>query len=104
MAGRTLLIIGWLWPFVVAVAGVAAIAAGQSLRSDREVSLLFFGALLGSPAVLITIANWMPAAWSREVRATLAVAATVAVLAVESVLALYLLIIGANFAGPGLIE
>ena len=104
MGGRLLLVLGWYWPFVVAGTGVAAIAAGYSLRSDSEVTLLFVAALLGSPAVVVTIAGWLPAAWSAESRHGLAILLALPILAFEFLVALYLFVHGANAAAPGWIE
>lgn len=104
MRRRILLFLGWLWPFAVAIAGVTAIAAGQSLRSDSQMMLLFFAALLGSPAVVVTIAGWLPVAWSAELRDGLAVVLGIPVVGAEVVLASWVLECGARAAGPGWIE
>lgn len=99
-----MLLLGWLWPFMVAGTAVGAIAAGQSLRSDGEVLLLLFAALLGSPAVVVTLAGCLPRAWPSGLRGGLAFVTAVPVVAIELWLALMLLGIGANAAGPGWIE
>ena len=64
MRKQPLLVLGWLWPFVVAGTGIAIIASGKSLRSDDEIMLLFLAALLGLPAVIISIAEWLNSSWS----------------------------------------
>ncbi len=104
MSKQPLLVLGWLWPFVVAGTGIAIIASGKSLRSDDEIMLLFLAALLGSPAVVITIAGWLSTAWSVELRHGLAIPLTVVVIGVELLLAMYLLAFGANIVGYGWIE
>ena len=100
MGKRLLLLLGWLWPFAVAAAAVAAISAGHSLRSDGAVMLLFLAALLGSPAVVATITGWLPAAWSAELRGGLAVVLAVPVLAFELFLAMCLLAGGRTYRRP----
>ncbi len=104
MGKRLLLAIGWPFAFAVAAAGVAAISAGHPLRSDGAWTLLFCAALIGSPAVVASIAGWLPAGWSAGARGGLAVALAVPVLVVELFLAVCLLAGRANAAGPGWIE
>lgn len=104
MGKRLLLALGWLWPFAVACMAVAAITVGQSLRSDSAMMLLFLIALLGSLAVVVSIAGWLPAAWSAGLRGGLGVLLAVPVLTIELYLAMGLLAGGANAAGPGWIE
>jgi hypothetical protein len=65
---------------------------------------MFLVALFGSPAVVVTIAGWLPADWSTEQRGGLAIVLAVPVVVLELLLALLLLVHGANAAGPGLIE
>lgn len=93
---KLLLLVGWLWPFVVAIAGVATISAGWELRSDFAIDSLCFSALLGSPAVVITIARWLPAS---ELRGVLAVTLAVPVVVLELCLAIMILAYGAYPAG-----
>ncbi|MFO0848689.1 MAG: hypothetical protein U0871_09065 [Gemmataceae bacterium] len=103
--GRPLLLtLGWLWPFAVSIAGVAVIAAGPSLRNDGQMLLLFFAALLGSPAVVVTIAGWLPAMWSAGPRVGLATVLAIPVVGLELVLASWVLEFGARAAGPGWVE
>jgi hypothetical protein len=104
MVKSMLLLVGWLWPFIVAMAGVAAISAGHSLRSDREFFLMSIAALFGSPAIAITLAGLAPTSWKAEVRYSLSVCLAIPILLAELFLALYLFIFGANAAGPGWIE
>jgi hypothetical protein len=99
-----MLLLGWLWPFMVAAAGVAIIAGGQSLRSDGAITVLCFIALLGSPAVVVTIAGWLPMTYSSELRSGLAVVAAFPVVGLELMLALWMLVVGANAVGPGWLE
>ena len=104
MGNRLLLTLGWLWPFVVATVGVAAVTAGYTLRSGGEVSLQFLATLLGSPAVYATIIKWPPATWMEGPRQAVAVAVTVPVLAIEPVLALCVFAAAANAVGYGWVE
>ena len=104
MGYRLLLLLGWLWPFLVAAAGVSTIAAGQSLRSDGAWIVLLLTALLGSPAVFTTLAEWMPEKWHPVLQGWVAALLTVAVMIAELYVAMVLLAAGANIAGPGWIE
>jgi hypothetical protein len=104
MGRRLLLALGWLWPFLVATAGVAMIAAGQSLRSDGAMLGLLVAALLGSPAVVVTLAAQLPRGWPDPARVAVALALAVPVVGVELSLAANVLAAGANAAGLGWIE
>ena len=104
MRWHLLLALGWMWPFVVALFGVAAIASGLSLRSDGEAMLLFAAAILGSPAVFITLGSSIPSTWSDDLRYGLALVMSVPIVGTELILALLLLANGANMVGPGWIE
>ncbi len=104
MGRRLLLTLGWVWPFVVAAAGVTAIYAGHDLHNNQAAVLLFLAALLGSPAVVATIVGTLPGEWSPATRYGVATLFAAPVLALELILAFWLLNFGAIVAGPGLIE
>lgn len=104
MGRRVLLVSGWLWPFLVAAAGVAAIAAGHPLRGDGALLFLSFVALVGSPAVIVTVAGWLPRSWSPELREATGLALGVPVVVAELYLAMGVLAAGAIAAGPGWIS
>ena len=104
MGRGVLLTVGWLWPFAVAVVGVAAIAAGHSLRSDGAFLLLLVVALVGSPAVAVTVAGWLPRSWPPGLRQAAGLVLAVPVVLAELFLAVCVLAAGANAAGPGWIE
>ena len=104
MGYRLLLLLGWLWPSLVAAVGVAAIAAGQPLRSHVAWTLLLFAALLGSPAVFTSLGHRMPKDWHPQLRDGVSALLTAAVLVVELYVAMGILAYSANVAGPGLIE
>lgn len=74
------------------------------LRSDGAHTFLFLLALLGSPAVVVTLAGWLPRAWSSELPQALGLLPAVPVSAVELFLAVWLPGAEANAAGPAWIE
>lgn len=103
MSKRLSLILGWLWPFVVAGAGIAIISTGHHV-GDGEAELLFIASLLGAGAVFRVVRGCLPARWPGEIRAVVAVLITVPILAVEVYLAFILFAVGADWTGYGWIE
>jgi hypothetical protein len=97
------LILGWLWPFVVAGVGIAIISTGHHV-GDGEAELLFIASLFGAGAVFWVVRGWLPARWPDALLAMVAVLITVPILAVEIYLAITLLAAGANWTGYGWIE
>lgn len=103
MRRRYAFILGWVWPFVVAVGGIAVVATGHRL-TDAQVELLLFVSLLGAPAVPPTVWGWLPARWPEQRRFVAAMLLTGPILAAEVYLALILFVVGTNWTGYGWIE
>ncbi len=95
---------GWLWPFAVAGAGIIAIAAGISLRGDDTFLLLGAAALLGSPAVVVTIAGWLPREWPVSLQVLVGLLLAMPVVLIELYMAACLLADVAIVIGPGWVE
>ena len=105
MKMRCWLLIGWLWPFVVAGIGVAIIGTGiSSLRRDAETHLLILLAFLGSPAIGISISRCLPNSWPVRLRDVTALLLMLPVFMLELLLASWLFVWGANAMGYGWIE
>jgi hypothetical protein len=93
---RLTLILGWLWPFVVAVVGIAIISTGYHV-GDGEVELLLIISLFGAGAVLWVVRGWLPARWPDELLAIVALLLTIPILAVEIYLAFILFAVGSGW-------
>jgi hypothetical protein len=103
MGKRWALVLGWLWPFVVAVVGIGVVATGHR-PNDTEAGLLLTAGLLGVPAIPPVVWERLPARWPEGWRFATAMLLTGPILVAELYLAITLFAVGSSWTGYGWIE
>ena len=94
MARSALLVVGWLWPLLVAVGAVAAMGLVGDL-SDRTLHLLVVVCYVGgTPAVSWSVFRWLPGGWPAEARWGAAAVLALAVVTGELFLSLFIYVFG----------
>src|SRR5262249_59186631 len=93
-----LLVVGALWPFVLAVGLLAALAAGVDV-SDRMAYGALYASGLGIPAVGAALYGVLPSGWSEDRRVAVAGLLALPLFAAEVFLALVLLAVGLHSLG-----
>jgi hypothetical protein len=91
-------VVGFAWPFVVALFAIVLTAAGVDF-SDQTAALLLLCGFLGTPVVIACFYRWLPGAWPDPARALVAVLLAAPCVLIEVSMALVVFGVGYVMAG-----
>ncbi len=95
---RAVWILGFAWPFLVALFGIVLTAARIDF-SDHTAVLLMLCSFLGSPLVIACIHHWLPERWPEVARVLVTGLLAVPFVLVEVILALIVFVFGYIMVG-----